>query len=395
MRILVAGFAVRHIACSAATAGHCIISADAFCDIDLQNCASKTFLLEKEQAAQSLQALVERVSPDAVVLGPGLEEARVQGVRVLNNPPERAALVSDKLWLARWLEDRGFPFIKTQALIDVDGLTASDINFPAVIKPRKGAGGVGCRLAVSRTELGRTDHGVEEEMIIQEWVEGKPASVSVIGDGREARAIASNEQIIGASWASAEDFRYSGNITPLEPYYPDMASMAEKIVAELRLVGSNGVDFLLTDKGPVVVEVNPRFQGSLDTVELSTGLNVFKAHLEAFEGILPERPMSVPRRMAGRIIFYAPKDLRIGAEPLMEGLSCGLADNLTCDSAHGSACDSTCGSTYGLTDIPKPGSYIKGGDPVASILATGKSRADVLRLLKDGAAKLRVALRLE
>ncbi len=390
MRILVAGFSVRHIACSAARAGYIVIAADAFCDLDLQNCASEAFLLGQESAVQSIQALVGKASPDAVVLGPGLEEARIQGVRILNNPPERAALVSDKLWLARWLEERGYPFIKTQPFGDDNGISASGIDFPAVIKPRKGAGGVGCRLVGSRTELSRTNLGIEE-MILQEWVEGKPASVSVIGNGHEACAVAANEQIIGASWAGAEDFRYSGNITPLEPDYPDIVAMAEDIVAELHLVGSNGVDFLLTDKGPVVVEVNPRFQGSLDTVELSTCVNIFKAHLDAFKGILPERPMPVPRRAAGRIIFYAPKDLRIGPEPLMEGSSYGLADSL----AYDSACSSTYDSTYGLTDIPWSGSLIKKGDPVASILATGKSRADVLRLLRDGAAKLRMTLRLE
>lgn len=372
MKLLIIGFSVRHIACSAARTGHSVVAADAFCDLDLCRCASETFLLDQNDAMQSLQALVEKVSPDAVVLGPGLEEAGVRGVAVLNNPPERAAQVSDKLWLACWLERRGFPFIKTQA-------SAEGIDFPAVIKPRKGAGGVGCRLVSNRTNL-----DLKDGLIIQEWIEGRPGSVSVIGNGREARAVAVNEQIIGAAFAGAKDFRYSGNITPLEPNCSELAEMAEEIISELRLVGSNGVDFLLTEKGPVVVEVNPRFQGSLDTVELSTGLNIFKAHLEAFQGILPERPLPVPRRTAGRVIFYAQKDLRIGPELFLEGspdcLPGYLPDCLT-------NCLTNC-----LTDIPRPGSLIKEGDPVASILATGANRADVLNLLIDRAAKLRRAL---
>ncbi len=354
MKLLVIGFSVRHIACSAARAGHHVVAADAFCDLDLCKCTSEAFLLSQEGAVQSLQILAEKVSPDAIVLGPGLEEARVQGFNVLNNPPEKAALVSDKLWLVRWLERRGYPFIKTQT-------SAEGIDFPAVIKPRKGAGGVGCRLVGSRADL-----GLEDGLIVQELIEGRPGSVSVIGNGRESRAIATNEQIIGATFAGAEGFRYSGNITPLEPDCPELADMAEEIITELRLVGTNGVDFLLTDKGPVVVEVNPRFQGSLDTVELSTGLNVFKAHMEAFRGILPERP--VPSRSAGRIIFYAREDLKIVPGLFLEGL------------------------VDGLTDIPRPGSLIKKGDPVASILATGANRADVLKLLMDRAAELSRAL---
>ncbi|MDM7911868.1 MAG: ATP-grasp domain-containing protein [Methanotrichaceae archaeon] len=292
----------------------------------------------------------------------------MQGVEVLNNPPERASLVSDKLWLARWLEGRGFPFIITQT-------SAEGIDFPAVIKPRRGAGGVGCRLVKSREGL-----DLEEGLIIQEWIEGRPASVSVIGNGHEARAMATNEQIIGVAFAGAKDFRYSGNITPIEPDCPELASMAEEIISELRLVGTNGVDFLLTKKGPIVVEVNPRFQGSLDTVELSTGLNIFKAHMEAFQGVLPERPLPAPIRTAGRVIFYAQKDLLIGPKLFLEGLPNFLPDCLPESLPN-------C-----LTDIPRPGSLIKEGDPVASILATGANRADVLRLLKDRAAALRMAL---
>jgi predicted ATP-grasp superfamily ATP-dependent carboligase len=359
MKLLVVGFSVRHIACSAARAGHDVIAADAFCDLDLERCTSEAILLNQDAALQSIPILIEKVSPDAVVLGPGLEEARVRGVRVLNNSPEVAARVSDKLWLARWLEERGFPFIKTQQTPSTDLM-----DFPMVVKPRKGAGGVGCRFVGSLDDL-----RWEDGLIIQECVEGRPASVSVIGNGREACAVATNEQLIGVTWAGAEGFRYSGNITPLEPDFPGLAEMAEEIISELRLVGSNGVDFLLTEKGPVVVEVNPRFQGSLDTVELSTGLNVFKAHLDSFQGILPKRPIPdpVPHRTAGRIIFYAPEDLGIGPKP-------GL-------------------SIEGLADIPRPGSLIKVGDPVASILATGKSRADVLRSLMDRATELRRALK--
>jgi len=49
-----------------------------------------------------------KVHPEAIVLGPGLEEAHVKGVPVLNNPPEKTSQVSDKLWLASWLEKSGF-----------------------------------------------------------------------------------------------------------------------------------------------------------------------------------------------------------------------------------------------------------------------------------------------
>jgi uncharacterized protein len=364
MKILIVGYSVRHIACSAARAGHKVIAADSFCDLDLEACSNGITLLPQPldlpQAESLIQTYMEKFSPDAVVLGPGLEEARVKGVSVLNSPPEKAALVSDKLWLAGWLEESGFPFIPTAE-------SPENVSFPAVIKPRKGAGGVGCRLVKKAADLKLEEEvKLEERTIIQDWLSGTPASVSVIGTGRDSRALAANEQLVGAPWAGADEFRYSGNVIPLEPPQPEIAWMAEEIVSELGLVGSNGVDFLLTERGPVVVEVNPRFQGSLDVVEMSTGKNVFQAHMDAFKGILPERPLS--KRVAGRAILFADENVKIG-ELFTRWIR---------------------GRDW-ITDVPRPGSNIKKSDPVASVLATGRDRAEVLDLLMARTAVLRMA----
>lgn len=358
MRILVIGINIRHIARSASLAGHEVFAVDCYCDVDLARWAKETAKMPRDGAEEHLSFFIEKFRPDAVVLGPGLEEASVQGVSVLNNPPEKTSQVSDKLWLAHWLEERGFPFIRTKIVAVADNL-----HFPFLVKPRRGAGGVGCRIVREPSELkmegGIEEDLIEEDLIAQELIIGRPASVSVIGNGREARAIAVNEQLIGLSWAGAKGFRYSGNITPLAPPQCGIAQMAEEIIAKLGLVGSNGVDFLLTENGPVVVEVNSRFQGSLDSVEMAGGDNVFQAHLQSFLGRLPMRPAQ-PRRTAGRIIIYAPRDLTIEA-------------NLVRD---------------WTADVPGIGSRIAADEPVLSIMALGSSRDIVLARLKTRAAML-------
>jgi hypothetical protein len=350
MRILVIGINIRHIAASASRAGHEVIAVDCYCDVDLARFAKETAKIPREGASEHLSLYVEKFRPDAVVLGPGLEEASVPSVAVLNNPPEKTAMVSDKLWLAGWLEEKGFPFIKTKPLDALD-----NPRYPFLVKPRKGAGGVGCRIVERAAQLQMH----EEDLIAQELIAGLPASVSVIGNGSQARAIAVNEQLIGVPWAGAKGFRYSGNITPLAPPQCAVAQMAEEVISKLGLLGSNGVDFLLTEKGPVVVEVNSRFQGSLDTVELSGGENVFQAHLQSFGGRLPERPAAASCS-AGRIIVYAPCDLTIEADLVRDWTA----------------------------DVPGKGSRIAADDPILSIFARGSDRDDVIAQLKTRAAML-------
>ena len=360
MKLLVIGINIRHIACSASRAGHEVHAVDGYCDLDLESCALDMAFLSRDgldgsdgsDGQDRIEALISehinRVDPPAVVLGPGLEEARVKGVPVLNNPPAKAHRISDKLWQARWLERNGFPFIRTET-------SGEELDFPVMVKPRRGAGGVGCRIAQSRSDL-----DWQEGLIAQEIVSGRPASVSVIGDGKDARALATNEQLIGESWTGAKGFRYCGNITPLEPLpKSDIASMAERIVARLGLLGSNGVDFLLTVEGPVVVEVNCRFQGSLDTVECATGVNLFQAHLNSFRGLLPERPAI--KCSAGRAIVYASQPLEIREKLLFPWTA----------------------------DVPRPGSKIEGDDPILSVLARGKDRGAVLAQLQDRTAAIR------
>ena len=357
MKILVAGINIRHIAASASRAGHEVIAADCYCDRDLSLWAKETIRLPRQRPEKCLVRLVQEHRPDAVVLGPGLEQARIKGAPVLNNLPEKTSQVSDKLWLASWLEREGYPFIRTQA-------SPEGLPYPFLVKPRWGAGGVGC-CAVRSTD----DLKWQDGLIAQELISGQPASVSVIGNGSGARAIAVNEQLIGLSWAGARGYRYSGNITPLvapQRQLADMAAMAESIIAGLGLVGSNGVDFLLGEMGPVPVEVNSRFQGSLDSVEMAYAVNVFQAHLQSFSGLLPDPP-GPSLCTAGRIILYAPSPLGIDADLLSRWTA----------------------------DVPVMGSRIEPDDPVLSITSQGAGREAVLSCLKGRAAKLGRLLKTE
>jgi predicted ATP-grasp superfamily ATP-dependent carboligase len=83
--------------------------------------------------------------------------------------------------------------------------------------------------------------------------------------------------MIGVPWLTRMQFAYCGNITPYEgKYTEEMCNISEKLVTELGLMGSIGIDIIVTEDGPEIIEINPRFQGSLDTVELATELTFLK-----------------------------------------------------------------------------------------------------------------------
>ena len=135
-----------------------------------------------------------------------------------------------------------------------------------------------------------------------------------------------------------------------------MIQYSKQIALEFNLQGSNGVDFILTDKNVQVIEVNPRFQGSLDTIELSTGLNIFNAHIRSFEGELPE--LRASGCFAAKTIIFTEKELRITKE---------ISDTLIKCMDEGKA-----------ADIPRPGLSIQPDEPITTMLATARTRMTVL-----------------
>jgi len=151
-------------------------------------------------------------------------------------------------------------------------------------------------------------------VVIQDYLEGIPSSVSLLSTKKEALSVAVNEQLIWIPWLSRLPFAYCGNITPFRNEQADeMEAFAEELILDFKLLGSNGVDFLITETGPIVLEINPRFQGSLDTVEKAMNINLFEAHVDCFKGV-PSKPKA--RCFAARGIIYSDRELFIDRQLL-------------------------------------------------------------------------------
>lgn len=200
-----------------------------------------------------------------------------------------------------------------------------------------------------------------DTFIAQEFVEGIPCSASLISTGDEVVVVALNEQLIGIPWLTRLPFAYCGNITPfLTDFRNEMIQYAEQIALEFGLTGSNGVDFIQTEKGIVAIEVNPRFQGSLDTIEMSTGMNILDAHISSFAGELPG--LKEPECFAAKIIMYANEKITIDQR---------ISDALL-----------KCMNLERAADIPRTGAIIQPDEPVTTVLATAKTRGAVLEKVR-------------
>ncbi len=348
MKVLVIANNVRSMVCSAKRAGYTVYALDRFGDVDMRRCADKVELIEGNQESKLHEQAASFGEVDAVILGPGFEHLRFENI--FNNSGQIVEEVGDKSKLPEKLKSMGIPHPQTESICKAESL-----EFPIMIKPRLGSGGMRNMVIRNEEELNlfkkRND---ASDFIAQEYLEGIPCSASIISNGDTAVVVAINEQLIGIPWLTRLPFAYCGNITPFDTeYHDDMICYAEQIALEFGLIGSNGVDFMLTEKGITVIEVNPRFQGSMDTVELSCGINVFDAHIKSFAGELP-KPRH-PKCFAAKTIVYAIKEVVI---------ECRISDKLN-----------KCMDEGRAADIPQPESVIHPDEPITTLLATANSRS--------------------
>ena len=143
-----------------------------------------------------------------------------------------------------------------------------------------GARDLKAAVALARAGAGR------EPLLIQRYVAGLAASVSLLADGTRAMPLALNRQQVRHRVGRLS---YAGGGTPFD--HPlaaralDVAVRACELFPGLR--GFVGVDMVLTDSEAVVIEVNPRLTTAYLGVRAAIDANVAAMALDACRGELP------------------------------------------------------------------------------------------------------------
>ncbi len=381
--VLVLGFNARPIVSSAKRLGLKVLVVDYWGDVDIYKYADEVLVvnewgkgLDTTKSHTSLflklaQNLAEKHEIDFILVGSGFDdqfqfwEELNKVAPVIGNTSENIKKSRDKIRIYREAEKLGIHSPNSIIVKSVeDAVEAAElIGLPVVVRPTKGGGGQGIHLAKNIKEVEGIFHLLSSQgnVMIQEYIKGIDASCSLISDGTSALVVSINEQLIGLSELGAKDFTYCGNIVPLkatEQLYKKIKDASENLIESLNLKGSNGIDYVIRRGEPYLLEINPRFQGTLECVEMVTGLNIVEAHIEACQGILPK---SIPQNKG-----YAVKNILFAKHDF-------IMPELTMS---------------GIFDITKPGSVIRRGKPVCTIQIYASTRSGALFKAKRVAERI-------
>jgi len=376
--LLVIGIDTVSIANSAKSAGYKIYAVDYFGDIDLQRiCSGYQAIIEQkpgkscgkieskfkpEAFLRKTMSLLEKYEIDAILLSSGLDDyfdilfKLNDLVPILGNSPKVVEKVRKKRAFFNELQHLGIRYPETTVVKDVDEAKAAavQIGYPVVVKPLIGFGGTDIRMAQSPKELERAFFKVSlagRDVSVQKFIDGIHASVSFLATYENVKVLSINEQLLGLRAVfQRKAFGYCGNIVPLcftKSTFVKCKYIVERIALHFGLIGSNGIDLVISKEGiPYVLEVNPRFQATLECVERVLGINLVESHINAvLNGSLPTIREKTST-FCTRLILYAPKRI--------------IAPDMT--------------SRKEVRDVPFHGVIIEKGEPICSIISEGRNR---------------------
>jgi predicted ATP-grasp superfamily ATP-dependent carboligase len=375
MTTLVLGLSTRALAESALQSGNKIFTLDYFGDQDQKDRVENISLARDYKqpfSAKNLLAASRDLDFDSVVYTSNLEnhpavvETLSQRANVLGNSSRVLSRVRDWKILRDVCEKHSIAHPLT-LLPGEEQKAGSKLSW--LCKPTDGGGGTGIH--------SWTGAPIKPGFVLQEKIDGIPASAAFVADGKKGVVLGLTHQLIGQDELGGKGFSWCGNILPL-PLSSDqqlfihkaVETMVNCLVKQFYLRGVGGIDFVISrDQDnrltPFLIEVNPRYTGAMELIEKAHGLNIYSLHLNGMKGDLPDFCLSY-----SPIGSFHAKGILFSPEPIKIRNTKGWSEKGRCD-------------------IPFPGDRIEQGHPVSSLFAKGKTHDQALTNLFKSADNLR------
>jgi len=179
-----------------------------------------------------------------------------------------------------------------------------EIGYPLIFKPIDGVGCGGLSLVTQEKQISEAILNIKQNstlnrFIVQKYIEGTPASINCISNGKYALPVSFNAQFVTFTSPIGGQSEYEGGFTPFQH---ELEKKAKKTVMQFPeyfpgLLGYFGVDVIFREDEVVFIEINPRITTSYIGAKAAIRENIMDLVINAvFEGKLPNE--IVPEQFA-------------------------------------------------------------------------------------------------
>jgi predicted ATP-grasp superfamily ATP-dependent carboligase len=224
-------------------------------------------------------------------------DAAIAGKPILNSNAETVRLSASKMATLSVLTEHGIAVVPTFPGYQQPG----DLPYPRVIKPDDGVGCEGLTVIPlqERWNAGTLPPG----WLVQPLLEGDSLSLSALFAQGRSRLLTCNRQHMASS---AEGLSLEAcEVNAIPDHDGRWQALSDRVAQAIPgLWGYAGIDLILTDNGPKVLEINPRLTTSYAGIREATGENPAAMVVDLLEtGLLPN-----PRRPGGKSVTVTVKE---------------------------------------------------------------------------------------
>lgn len=253
-------------------------------------------VITRTEPLPEVDAIIPRIGTSITPYGLAVVR-QFEGRGVLTTATAEAIACSrDKLHSSQLMAQASLPIPKTAVTGHPEGLFAAIHavgGFPVVIKSNRGTQGRGIILAHNLTTAAAAVAQLRQagrQALVQEFVaeaEGKDLRLIVVGD----RCVAAMQRAAGQG-----EFRanlHLGGTAVSIPVTPEINRLAVA-AAQVHGLGVTGVDIILSQRGPLLLEVNA--SPGLEGIERTTGVDIAAEIIRFLEKQRAKQPRRKPSR---------------------------------------------------------------------------------------------------
>lgn len=244
-----------------------------------------------QQANEYAEAALVIAPEEDQILQSLVQTVENQAMCSLNCSSKSIEQTTNKKQLTEHLKELNLPYPKTQTFSSLEttqtiAKQVHDIELPLVVKPACGSGCGGVSLVQNINQLEPAIEKIKthskEDVLVQEFIEGVSASVSLICTEKQALPLSLNKQDLTIA-TPPEQSTYHGGCVPLNHPLKTKAFETAKQLAESfsGLRGYVGIDLLLTEKDVYIMELNPRITTSYLGLRRTAQFNLAQAQVNA------------------------------------------------------------------------------------------------------------------
>lgn len=301
-QLIIAAISARRYAKAAHALGYKVIALDAFVDADTRNVAEQCLQIsvtdngvDETDFKQKFEQIT--LEDDCQLIYGSLFDAKpallawvAVRVKVVGNLPQTLQL------------SRSFDFF---AILDGLGIRYPEVRLDAPDDTQAWLSK--CLNSSGGTHIKPAQVGVKGDYF-QRKIDGEPVSLLFLADGKMARVVGFNQQLLAPKVDTP--YRFAGAVSdavlPINVQRA-LVDAAEQLIVALGLRGLNSLDAVLEGDSLWILELNPRLSATFPLYS-----NLLQAHMQASVGELVDIPQN--KMAKAEFVLYADKQLKISAD---------------------------------------------------------------------------------